>query len=673
MLNAKTSSQQLRAMPPLGCFRIPTAFLLSPLLVLCSLLTGAFVGRVESGSVPSSVAQLSQSTPATPRSLSNSAIGSSSQLLQQGTQISLNGRIWPVAWGQWQSASSNNQIRTGISDTGLLRTTGVDLLNTNDPLQQPAQWFSNPTSNPLNLAVHHSQQSRYLDITELAVRAGWQVRTSGNTLLVTVPTSQLTSIRQGRQSWGNRIVIDLDRPTPWQVDQQGQMLTVTLNATANSALIQRFQPAPVRSTPIRSTPVQPTPARPTPSSNALKPAPTFPPTTTPQLGIPLKLEAVQNQVALRFDIPAGLQPQFSTLPQPNRLIIDLRPDAMVERDISWAPGLRWRQKFFTLGSSRFPVVWLSVDLRQPGLKLAPIWSDPRSLVGIAPLVETAQRWQVAAAINGGFFNRKTQLPLGAIRQDGRWISSPILNRGAIAWNETGEVKIDRLTLQETLSTSTGQQLPVLSVDSGYVQAGMARYTSVWGATYTPLTDNEIIITIRNNEVTAQQPGAGAGTNAFPIPTDGYLLTFRANRNAASALPINAVVRLESETLPTDFARYSQIMGAGPLLMQNRQIVLDAKAEKFSDAFIRETAARSVIGTNQEGTLMIATVHNRVGGVGPTLSETAQLVQQMGAIDALNLDGGSSTALYLGGQILDRAPRTAARVHNGIGVFRQPSP
>jgi len=41
---------------------------------------------------------------------------------------------------------------------------------------------------------------------------------------------------------------------------------------------------------------------------------------------------------------------------------------------------------------------------------------------------------------------------------------------------------------------------------------------------------------------------------------------------------------------------------------------------------------------------------------------------MGCIHALNLDGGSSTSLYLGGQLLDRSPNTAARVHNGIGIF-----
>lgn len=69
--------------------------------------------------------------------------------------------------------------------------------------------------------------------------------------------------------------------------------------------------------------------------------------------------------------------------------------------------------------------------------------------------------------------------------------------------------------------------------------------------------------------------------------------------------------------------------------------------------------------------MIAAVHNRAGGYGPTLAEHAQLMQQMGCVDALNLDGGSSTSLYLGGQLLDRSPSTAARVHNGIGIFLKP--
>jgi hypothetical protein len=262
--------------------------------------------------------------------------------------------------------------------------------------------------------------------------------------------------------------------------------------------------------------------------------------------------------------------------------------------------------------------------------------------------------------------------LGAIRRDSQWLSGPILNRGAIAWNDSGQFYFDRLTLEETLITANNQRLPILFLNSGYVQSGIARYTPVWGATYTPLTDNEIILVVQKDQITQQLPGGKVGGTAVPIPQDGYLLTLRANSvSAASQLPIGSAVRISSSTTPTDFSRYPHIIGAGPLLIQNRQIVLDAKAEKFSNAFIAEKAIRSGICTTATGTLMIAAVHNRAGGYGPTLAEHAQLMQQMGCVDALNLDGGSSTSLYLGGQLLDRSPSTAARVHNGIGIFLKP--
>jgi hypothetical protein len=284
-------------------------------------------------------------------------------------------------------------------------------------------------------------------------------------------------------------------------------------------------------------------------------------------------------------------------------------------------------------------------------------------------MQTAQLWQAFAAINAGFFNRNNQLPLGAIRRDGRWFSGPILNRGAIAWNNTGQFKFGRLSLQETLITSAGAQLPILFLNSGYVQPGIARYTPEWGPTYTPLADNEVLIVVQNNKVMAQMPGGTAGKASFPIPTNGYLLTLRPNSDAAGSLGVGTQLRIQQSTAPADFGSYPHILGAGPLLVQKGQIVLDAKGEQFSDAFIQQSAIRSAIGTTAAGTLMIAAIHNRNGGRGPTLTETAQLMQQMGAIDALNFDGGSSTGLYLGGQLLDRSPYTAARVHNGLGIFR----
>lgn len=598
-------------------------------------------------------------------------------LIRQGNQISVNGRILPVAWSQWQLGTNATAVRTGMSDTGLMRAIGVELLSTWDVNRQPVQWFSQAETNPIILATRLTSQYRYLDITDLARVMGWHLQVDGTTLRINLPIARVQDLRQGKQSGSQRIILDLDRPTPWQVSQQGVVLSLQIDATTDPLLIQRFNPNP--SNPVVLEEQGTLGSRETGELGNNQSPMTNTPCPIPHAPCPIKIQSAQNQTTIQVNIPDGLHPRVWSLPNPYRLVIDFQPEVMVERDILWGLGIRWRQQYVERrnsssgkGASRFLVVWLEVNLRQPGLMIKPIWSNPNTLVGTAPLTQTAQQWQVAAAINGGFFNRNTQLPLGAIRRDSRWLSSPILNRGAIAWNDLGEVKIGHLSLQETLITSTGERLPVVSVNSGYIQPGIARHTPEWGTTYTPLSDNETIVVIQNNQVISQSPAGLADRTAFPIPPDGYLLAIRDNP-ATGFLAIGTIVRYETTPFPSEFGRYPQILGAGPVLLQNRQIVLDAKAEKFRDSFINESAVRSAIGITATGTLLITTVGNRTGGSGPTLHEIAELMRQLGAVDALNLDGGSSTSLYLGGQLLNRSPATAARVHNGLGIFLQPQP
>ena len=550
----------------------------------------------------------------------------------QGNQILLNGRPLAAAWTQWSSGSQ----RLGISDAGLTQTIGVELLNTADATKQPVQWFSDPTANPLNLATWVTGTLRYLDITELAQRSGWQLQASGATLQISSPPATVLAIRQSQQPWGDRLLLELDRSAPWQLDSQGQAAVLTVDAQVPAALLQNYQSKP---------------------GNRL--------TAT-------SIEPATNQTRLRLHFNGQLRPRIWSLPNPNRLIVDIRSDAAIDRDILWAPGLRWRTQTVNIGAARFAVVWLAVDPRQPGLSLKPILPNLSSLIGTAPLIRTAQQAQVAAAINGGFFNRNNQLPLGAIRSAGRWLSGPILGRGAIAWNADGETRFDRLTLQETLTTSKGQRLPLTHLNSAYVQAGIARYTGDWGTSYSPLSDNEILVAVQNDQVLSQQPSGAAGTNAVIIPANGYLLVVRSNRNAAASLSVGTSLRLETIVTPPEFGRFPHIIGGGPLLIQNRQIVLDAKAEQFSNAFAIEQASRSAIGQTADGILLIAAVHTNLDGTGATLTDMAQIMHQLGAVNALNLDGGSSTTLYLGGQLLDRLPSNAARVHDGIGVVVQPN-
>ncbi len=563
--------------------------------------------------------------------LAQSPVSPSVAVMPQGQQVVLNGRSLTIPWMQWQGATGT---RWGISDTALRQTFGLQLLNTDSTTVQPVQWFS-PGTQSLNLPIRRTNTTRYLDLTDLAQQFGWQWAIAGATLQLNTTLTRIVSIRQSQQPWGDRLVLELAQPTPWQTTQLSQELQVTLNATLDPAIAQSFKAVRGR----------------------FLSAVSFTP------------EGTQTRLRLSH---SGTQARVWSLSAPNRIVIDLRPDALIEQNILWAPGLRWRQQILPLGTTGVPTVWLEVNPRQPGISIQPILPNPTQMPGTAPLLTTARQAQAAGAINGGFFNRNRQLPLGAVRSQGRWQSGPILNRGAIAWDNLGNAVFSRLILQETITTSTGQRFSLTHLNSGYVQAGIARYTADWGAAYTTLSDNEIIVPVQNNQVVSQQAIAQAG-GTVAIPPNGYLLVLRALRSAAIAFPPGARLQLESNTTPPDWFRYPHIIGAGPLLIQNQQIVLDARQESFSPAFASEQAPRSAIAQRADGTLLFVTTYQRLDGSSLTLLDFAQLLQPLGAVQALNLDGGSSTTLFLGGQIIDRDPRTAARVHNGIGIFLRGNP
>ncbi len=476
-----------------------------------------------------------------------------SSAIQQGKQITLNGKTYQIPWTQWQQG---DKIRTGISDIGAMNLLGLELLSTKDPSLQPVRWFGTDSNQPLPILARFIAPYRYLDITELIQLAGGQLQVNNNTLKLDFPLAQINNIRQGNQTWGKRIVLEVDRPTVWQISQaKGQgvvMISGKASQTKLSDYDSSFYPKPWTNT----------------DEDDLGS-----PISQPESSSLFSLEDTGNLTKVHVNLPTAHGLNVFSLSNPNRIVIDVRADGMVPKEIVWTPGIIWRQQLVTINNGRkaetFPVNWLEIDQRSPSISLKPITTNFYGQTGTAPLVTTAQKWQAAAAINGGFFNRNNQLPLGAIRQDNNWLSSPILGRGAMGWNDKGQVYMNRLALRETITTATGNTIPIAFLNSGYVKAGVSRYTSQWGQSYTPLSDSEIIVFVENNRVTYQQQAGKAGTKSYPIPNNGYLLTIRKNAVSSSLMSPGTALTLQSNTIPSEFNQLSHILGAGPLLISNR--------------------------------------------------------------------------------------------------------
>ena len=332
--------------------------------------------------------------------------------------------------------------------------------------------------------------------------------------------------------------------------------------------------------------------------------------------------------------------------------LDPRLQGLLGSQVFWNKDLRsFGGRRFRLNSVRMDPLGNSLELRN--------LSRGAGMEGLTTLPLLARRYDALVAINGGYFNRVRRLPLGALRDQGQWLSGPILNRGVVAWEGGSLPRFGRLHLQEWVDDGTARQSPVDFVNSGYVKRGLARYTAAWGS-YRALSGAEQAVLLRDGVVQRRYDSAWLAAGV-PLGPGEDLLVAR-----SVPLPWEVGTRLQLVSRPSsDLGLAPNVMGGGPLLLQGGRIVLDGLAEGFSPAFLRQGAPRTVIGSDGRF-LWLLTLEGLDEG-GPTLAETAQFLQAAGLQDALNLDGGSSTGLVMGGLHTVKGRGVVSAVHNGLGL------
>ena len=94
------------------------------------------------------------------------------------------------------------------------------------------------------------------------------------------------------------------------------------------------------------------------------------------------------------------------------------------------------------------------------------------------------------------------------------------------------------------------------------------------------------------------------------------------------------------------------VGGGPVLIQNGAIKITNYEEmKFTGKAINDRHPRTAMGYTKENKLIILVVEGRNPGVaeGVTLTELAELMLDLGCLEALNLDGGGSSCMLINGK------------------------
>lgn len=277
---------------------------------------------------------------------------------------------------------------------------------------------------------------------------------------------------------------------------------------------------------------------------------------------------------------------------------------------------------------------------KPQLALSPAFSRK-------PTSQLVQQTGALAAINGGYFAK--DLPAGLFVEQGMVVASPLYNRSWLGLPDRGTPFIARAQLSAAVTAPDGESAEFDTVNFPRVSNGLALFTTHFGPS-TGTHDGLEAACLKDGTIVE------TGSGNLSIPAGGYVVS--AHGAMAFWLSNKAQPGKRLTLTPKLLQLWDEMpaaIGGGPRLLENGKVSVTALDEQFKPDITNGRAPRTAVGIKEDGKVILIVVDGRKDdfSVGLTLTELAQFLQRMGAVDAINLDGGGSSTFVLKGRVTNR--------------------
>ncbi|MCW2725059.1 MAG: copper amine oxidase-like protein [Frankiales bacterium] len=358
---------------------------------------------------------------------------------------------------------------------------------------------------------------------------------------------------------------------------------------------------------------------------------------------------------------------------------------LVRRTPGLAPGVTHRVVYD--GRGPFTEHIVTIDLAAA--------SSPDVVLGAGRLrgIETTSsigaRTGAVLAINGDYFTSSGR-PVHAFATDGRLVQTPQVLGRAFGIDVTG-TRV-QMGFPQAGSSITTDAAPVAAADgtddgsapttstlsitrwnsgpgsgtdlAAYTAAGSELETPPAGRCYAGLAaaGSPVVHPDGGVDTAMTVTGTRCGGGAPLVPASGAVLDGDPAGTGGSFLA--TLHRNQSATLTQNlgFPGAVDVLGGNPVLISGWQ----QQTPDLSGAgsyFDRQP--RTALGVTEDGKMLLVVVDGRQAGysAGMTLQELADLMTSLGARDAINLDGGGSTAIWVNGTL---ASRPSDGFERGVG-------
>ena len=276
----------------------------------------------------------------------------------------------------------------------------------------------------------------------------------------------------------------------------------------------------------------------------------------------------------------------------------------------------------------------------PNIEIAPTLAST-NLKHRATIRTIAKRNNSIAAVNGTYFKPQNGIPLGTLMIDKKVYTGPIHNRVAMG---IGKNEFQMAQVQFDSSLKAGREnLKIDNINQPrMLSTYVLLYTKDWGQTSPTAPKYGVNIAIQNGKITTISNGSIA------IPEDGYIIS--GPRKKLEPFFNARKIELDIKMVP-EWENIDHIISGGPYLIKDGEIYIDVTAQKLGA--ITGKNPRTAIGYTANNEFIMVTVDGREkASVGMTLGELARMMKSFGCINAMNLDGGGSSVMYVNGKVVN---------------------
>ena len=350
---------------------------------------------------------------------------------------------------------------------------------------------------------------------------------------------------------------------------------------------------------------------------------------------------LKNSVVLTIDLTEPAEFVVKTLKNPNRIFVDIQKEYEHEQKSEPAPGLVETVYTRRDGRGRFRAFVLDVDLKK--YDLVPVLANGEVL-GRTTVSRMSDEVNAAAAINSNYFASSGEI-LGVLRMGGTVVGTTYFTRSALGVRTDGTPFVDQVYYSGKMT---------IGKKSAYVSGVNAERGAdtliIYNRAYDVRTNTNEYgreFVVQNGKVVKINQGNSA------IPEDGYVVSVHGKmKNLFAKVRVGDAATLEEDVAPA-FQDLPRSGGAGPMLVKTGKPCGPKTEEEFPSDISRGRAPRTGVAVLANRHALLAVVDGRQeASIGATLEEFADLLVKYGAREAVNFDGGGSSAMVIGGELVN---------------------